>query len=168
MKKPLIISFLMMVIVKNTFGQITSDSQSTETLTWLIENPQIESDSLFNEKAANVFKWQALNYPNSQMRVKGISEFMDSSKNDRFFKEIVMIYTLSEFDNQINKNLKKDESAYFAIKNVLAYYNKLIQIDSEYDNPILDKYYGLSEKKLRKKLNVYKKIRHSKASYERP
>jgi len=152
MKKLIIILLFLMTIVQITFGQITSDSQSTKTLSWIIENPQIESDSLFTEKAAAIFKWQTTNYPNSQMRVKGISEFMDSSKNDRFFAEIVMIYTLSEFINQMNKELSKDESSYLAIKNVLVYYNNIIQIESNYNNSILDKYYKLSEEKLKKRI----------------
>lgn len=152
MKKTLLILFIILAFGKNAIGQITSDSESSDTLNWLIENPQIESYSIFAEKATAVFKWQAINYPNILMRVKGVSEFMDSSSNYKFFKEIIMIYSLSEFDNQINKDLKKDESAYFAMKNVLTYYSNIIQINPSYKNHILDKYNGFSEERLRKKI----------------
>ena len=150
MKKAIIILFVIITFSNNVIGQIKSDSEASETLNWIIQNPQVESDSIFTEKVTAVFKWQAINYPNSEMRVKGIGEFMDSSPNYKFSTEIVMIYGLSELDNQINKDLKRDESAYSALKNVLAYYSNLIQISSTYNCPILDEYNELSESKLKK------------------
>ncbi len=77
---------------------------------------------------------------------------MDTSQNDKLFKQIIMIYSLSEFDNQINTSLNENESAYSALLNVLNYYKNSVQLDSNHTNSILEKYLELSEKELRKKI----------------
>ena len=75
---------------------------------------------------------------------------MDSSKSYKFFKEILMIYTLSEIDNQISRNIDKNESSFLAISNVLKYYDRIIEIDENYKNSVLQKYSTLSDKGLKK------------------
>lgn len=143
---------ILMVFISSSFGQITSDKESTESLYWIIENPQIESDSLFTNKSAEIFKWYASNNPQVEMRVSGISEFMDSSKSYKFFKEVIMIYTLSEIDNQISRNVDKNESSFLAISNVLKFYKRLIKLDENYKNSVLQEYSALSEKDLKKQM----------------
>ncbi|WP_048331187.1 hypothetical protein [Bizionia psychrotolerans] len=148
-----VLTFILLITFINTsFGQITSDKEATESLNWIIENPQIESDSIFTNKSAEIFKWYASNNPQVEMRVSGISEFMDSSKSYKFFKEIIMIYTLSEIDNQISRNVDKNESSLLAISNVLKFYERIIKIDENYKNSVLQKYSALSEKDLKKQM----------------
>ena len=120
----LILLFVIIISSKATFGQVNSAKEAEEVLFWIIENPQIETDSIFKEQSINIFKWQALNHPQVIMRVTGISEFMDSGENYKFFKEITMIYMLSEFMNQINGESREVESAFIALNNVLNYYKK--------------------------------------------
>lgn len=146
------IIILLMTFINYTFGQITSNKEATESLKWIIENPQIKTDSLFTEKSVEIFKWHAVNNSQVEMRVSGISEFMDSSKSYKFFKEVTMIYMLSEIDNQINKSINKRESEFLAISNVLSFYKNVILINEDYKNSILEKYSTFSEKELRKKL----------------
>ena len=68
-----VLTFILLITFINTsFGQITSDKEAAESLNWIIENPQIESDSLFTNKSAEVFKWYASNNPQVEMRVSGI------------------------------------------------------------------------------------------------
>tara|TARA_R110000744_G_C19153469_1_gene539670 strand:+ start:112 stop:540 length:429 start_codon:yes stop_codon:yes gene_type:complete len=141
----------------SAFSQVNSTKEAEEVLSWIIENPQIETDSLFSEKSVNIFKWQALNHPEVKMRVTGISEFMDSGKNHKFFNEITMIYVLSEFMNQINGESREVESAFLALNNVLDFYKKLVQQNTDYKNLILEKYASLSEKELRKKIKKLRK-----------
>ncbi|SNR79698.1 hypothetical protein SAMN04488009_0108 [Maribacter sedimenticola] len=153
----LISLFFIITSTKATFSQVNSAKEAEEVLSWIIENPQIETDSIFSEQSVSVFKWQALNHSEVQMRVTGISEFMDSGANYKFFKEITMIYMLSEFMNQINGESREIESALIALNNVLNYYKKVVQIDTKYKNPVLEEYVGLSEKHLRKKIKKLKK-----------
>ncbi len=63
-----------------------------------------------------------------------------------------MIYSLSEFGNQIDKNIDATESAYLAIKNVMVFYNNLIQIDPTFEHPILEEYNKLSGKQLKNRV----------------
>jgi len=63
-----------------------------------------------------------------------------------------MIYNLSELDNQVNKKVSAEESAYLAIKNVLEFYKSLIKTDNAYKHPLLDEYVELLEKKLKKRV----------------
>jgi hypothetical protein len=157
MNLKLISLFVIIISTKAAFGQVNSAQEAEEVLSWIIENPQIETDSIFSEQSVSVFKWQALNHPEVKMRVTGISEFMDSGTDYKFFKEITMIYMLSEFMNQISGKSGEIESAVIALNNVLNYYKKVIQIDNKYKNPVLEEYIGLSEKHLRKKIKKLKK-----------
>ena len=152
MIKKVLTFILLTTFINTSFGQITSDKEATESLNWIIENPQIESDSIFTNKSAEIFKWYASNNPQVEMRVSGISEFMDSSKSYKFFKEILMIYTLCEIDNQISRNVDKNESSFLAISNVLKYYDRIIKIDETFKNSVLQKYSALSEKELKKQM----------------
>ncbi|WP_222612242.1 hypothetical protein [Psychroserpens burtonensis] len=63
-----------------------------------------------------------------------------------------MIYSLSQFDNQINTNLNENESAYSALLSVLKYYKNIVELDSSYNNSTLEEYLELSEKEFRKKI----------------
>ena len=152
MIKKAITFIILVVFISSSFGQITSDKEAVESLNWIIENPQIESDSIFANKSTEILKWYASNNPQVEMRVSGISEFIDSSKSYKFFKEILMIYTLSEIDNQINRKVDKNESSFLAISNVLKYYERITKIDENYKNPVLQKYSALSDKGLKKQM----------------
>lgn len=155
MQKVVIISLLFMTFTISGFSQISSDNEATETLKWIIENPQINNDSIFIKKSADLLKWYVLNYPNVEFRTTGISEFMDSSKADKFFKEITTIYAFSEFNNQINGEMNQTESAFLSISNVLDYYEKIIVFDEELKDSVLQKYNTLSEKDLRKEMKKF-------------
>lgn len=150
-KKVMLIT-LLICLTYSSFGQITSNIEANETLNWLIENPQIESDSLFTEKSVAVLKWHAENNSQVEMRPSGIGEFMDKSQSYKFFREITMIYMLSEIDNQINKNVDESQSAFLAINNVLKFYQNIVLKNSIYKNVVLDNYTSLTEKDLRKKI----------------
>ncbi|MBL6665713.1 MAG: hypothetical protein ISP66_01770 [Flavobacteriaceae bacterium] len=82
---------LLMTLINTSFGQITSNKES---LNWIIENPQIESDNIFTHKSTEILKWYTSNNPQVEMQGSGISEFIDSSKSYKFFNNIIMIYTL--------------------------------------------------------------------------
>lgn len=152
MFKKVILTSLLICFAYPIFGQITSNKKANETLNWLIENPQIKSDSLFTEKSVEVLKWHAKNNSQVEMRPSGIGEFMDTSSTYKFFKEITMIYMLSEIDNQINKSIDENQSAFLSISNVIKFYENVITINGAYKNDILDRYSTFSEKELRKKM----------------
>ncbi len=157
MNRILISFFAIVLFSKSSFSQVNSDREANEVLSWVVENPQIETDSVFKEKLVSIFKWQALNHPQVQMRVTGISEFMNAARNYKFFEEITMIYMLSENMNQINGESSKIESAFLALNNVLSFYRKLVQINPSYGNSVLEKYARLSNKELRQKIKHLKK-----------
>jgi hypothetical protein len=149
-----VLLFAIMTCGKLVFGQITSDKSASKELKWLIENPQMKSIRVFEKKSMDIFSWYVLNYPKLVIRTKGIGEFMDSSDGYKFFGEVTLIYSLSEFDNQINRNITENESAFLAIMNVLTYYNRIIQIDKKYIDPVLEKYSNYSEEELRKEIEM--------------
>ena len=136
-------------------AQINTDKQAIDTINWLIENPQIESDSLFVSKSANLIKWQFINHPNSPMIFSGLSEFMDNTPSEyKLYKEISVIYMFSTFTNKIeNKNYSEKKSSFYAIQDVLNYYQKALEIDSQVRNEVLDSYLSFSDKELKKKMN---------------
>ena len=151
MKKAALVIFIFLTQLNFTFGQVTSNEEASNKLKWLIENPQVDSVKNFEKITVEIFKWYALNYPNLEFRTSGISEFMESG-DYKFYREILMVYNLSEFDNQINKNIAAPESAYLALKNVLLFYSNLTEIDPTFKHPILEEYNKLTDKQLQKRV----------------
>lgn len=150
-KKVMLIT-LFVCIAHSSFGQITSNEGAEEALNWIIENPQMKSDSLFVEKSAAVIKYNFENHSQVEMRSSGIGEFMETSGNYKFFREVTLIYMLSEMNNQVNKNVSKNQSAFISISNVLKFYQNILLLNENYKNVTLDNYATLSEKELRKKI----------------
>jgi hypothetical protein len=153
MIKQALIVFILLFKINLVFAQITSNEEASRSLEWLIQNPQIDSIKTFEKKSVEIFKWYAINYPQLNFRTTGIGEFIDSEHRSQFYREIMMIYNLSELDNQVNKKVSTSESAYLALKNVLDYYNNLTQINEVYKHPLLEEYNDLSDGKLRRRIN---------------
>jgi len=153
----LIILILACLNPSSIFAQIQTKQQALESIDWMINNPQIENDSLFANKLTDLLRWQMERDPNKILNVGGISEFQENSNGGyKLYGPIVSIYFVSTL---INENYNINESAYYAIQNVLDYYKNSLEIDSTLQNDILNDYMSLTSsalKKKMKKLSEYK------------
>jgi hypothetical protein len=149
------LTLLFLLIFIPISAQIETEKQALVAINWIVENPQIESDSLFVNKSAELIKWQFFNYPKTPIEFGGLSEFMDKTNKDyNLYKEITVVYMFSSFIAKIkNKNYSIKKSTFYAINSVLKYYKKALEMDHSLSNKILDNYVNLSEKELKKKIN---------------
>lgn len=154
--KFLAISTLILLLTESTIAQIQTKKQAIESINWIVNNPQLESDSLFENKLANLLRWQMSRNPNVQMNVGGISEIQNTSISNELYRAIISIYTCSTF---IHEDYSITESAVYSMNNALSYYKNAIEIDQALKIEILDEYLSYSESELRKemkKLSTYK------------
>ena len=153
MKNLILILFLFTINIQLAIGQFNSADDAFQALEWLVENPQVKSDSIFVAKSSDLIKWQVVNYPKTEMRVAGIIEFMDNCSDYKFYKEVLVIFMFSEFKNQITKkNLNETKSAVKAMKSVISYYNNILLKEPSLNNKILDQYRKMSKKELKTKM----------------
>lgn len=150
MNKLTLLTICLISLGTTIFAQITTDQQASEKLQWLIDNHQ--TDSVFTEKSVEILKWYATSNPELEMRVKGLGKYLHSKRDESLDKRVIMIYTLSEFENQTNLSITRLESAVLAIKNVLIIYGNYKQFDDKCENRVLEKYSHYSKEELTSKI----------------
>ncbi|WP_143520023.1 hypothetical protein [Reichenbachiella sp. 5M10] len=147
---------MILLFAESTFAQIQTKEQAIESINWVIDNPQLDSDSELEKKLADLLRWQMSRNPHVEMNVGGMSEIQNTASNKKLFRAIISIYTCSTF---INEDYSKTESAVYAINNVLTYYKNALEIDDTLRIEILDEYISYSDSELKgkmKKLSSYK------------
>jgi hypothetical protein len=152
--KKIILSLLAIICFQtNFYSQIKTKSEKEilKEIEWISTNPIEKSDKEFVSKSADMMRFQMANYPEFPFNYKALFEFMDTDKNYKYYVEISVVFISNQLANKIKTTNDYDltKSSLNSLKEVLDYYELVLEEEPNEKNSILDKYLAMTDPELK-------------------
>jgi len=95
--------------------------------------------------------FQMVNYPEFPVNYKALFEFMSTEKKYKYYDEISVVFISNQLANKIRTTNDYDltKSSLNSLKEVLDYYNLVLEEEPNEKNSILDKYLAMTDSELK-------------------
>ena len=147
--KEKILNLLFTFFTISLIAQINNKEDAIKTMNWLLENPQINSKEVFENKVNEIGTWKLNNTQNPNLHIKEKMNFINKFDDFKYSNEIFYIYDYGDYvENFENVNYDEKLSELYCVRGILKYYKNLIKLDKTFRNEFLDEIVLLSDKEL--------------------
>lgn len=139
------------------FGQVEVKAKEkiVEDIEWLSSNPVETSNEEFLSRTSGIILYQMMKYPDFPINYKVLSEFMSTSKDYKFYDQIIMIFAPNQLLNKIEtgERYELSFSSLNSIDKVLEFYKLILRTDPSRRHATLDRYLNSTDKDLKDHLS---------------